>query len=79
MIEFCTCGSLIVDGKCTNRNCAHRIASDAAEAKKPRKSAARKPKEATAKTTPATAKAATKAPAKKTAAPKPKKEKAAVA
>lgn len=24
LAEFCECGSLIIDGRCTNKNCVHR-------------------------------------------------------
>nr|WP_010245783.1 hypothetical protein [Acetivibrio cellulolyticus] len=26
MAEFCTCGSLVLDGSCTNKNCSNRAA-----------------------------------------------------
>lgn len=25
MLEFCTCGSLIINGKCSNKNCEYRV------------------------------------------------------
>ena len=25
MAEFCTCGSLVVNSQCTNKNCVHRV------------------------------------------------------
>ena len=28
MIEFCTCGSMMIDGKCSNKKCEHRIRAD---------------------------------------------------
>jgi hypothetical protein len=27
MVEFCTCGSLIINDSCTNKNCANKPAS----------------------------------------------------
>ena len=39
MLNFCTCGSLIVDGKCSNKKCEHRINSDIQAPKKTRKAA----------------------------------------
>lgn len=29
MAEFCTCGSLMIDGSCTNKNCVHRAVKGA--------------------------------------------------
>lgn len=39
MAEFCECGSLMIDGRCTNKNCVHRgdVKADA----KSRKSSSR--------------------------------------
>ncbi len=36
MAEFCTCGSLMLDGSCTNKNCSNKSAGkhSAASAKK---------------------------------------------
>ena len=28
MAEFCTCGSLIINGKCSKKNCIHRAAAE---------------------------------------------------
>lgn len=52
MAEFCTCGSLIINGSCTNRNCSNKKSTVKASSKKS-KSANRKSSAAsgTAKTT----------------------------
>ncbi|HOM03303.1 MAG TPA: hypothetical protein PLH43_10810 [Acetivibrio sp.] len=35
MAQFCTCGSLIINDSCTNKNCSNRVASKlSASAKK---------------------------------------------
>lgn len=33
MVEFCTCGSLIINDSCTNKNCSNRPASKPATKK----------------------------------------------
>ena len=35
MAEFCECGSLVVDGRCTNKSCALRAAANPTAPKKP--------------------------------------------
>lgn len=33
MIEFCTCGSIITDGQCTNKNCTYKAHSASVQSK----------------------------------------------
>ena len=40
MAEFCTCGSIVINGQCTNKNCINRVAS--AKVPKVRKTAVKK-------------------------------------
>ncbi|MEN6314307.1 MAG: hypothetical protein ABFD25_08690 [Clostridiaceae bacterium] len=35
MTEFCECGSLILDGRCSNKNCSLRAAAKPTAGKKP--------------------------------------------
>lgn len=35
MAEFCECGSLVIDGRCTNKSCTLRAAESPASPKKP--------------------------------------------
>lgn len=39
MPEFCSCGSIIINGNCSNRNCAHRTAGKSEGKKKAPKKA----------------------------------------
>ena len=34
LAEFCTCGSLMLDGSCTNKNCVNKSAGKSASAAK---------------------------------------------
>ncbi|WP_038289725.1 hypothetical protein [Acetivibrio straminisolvens] len=34
MAQFCTCGSLIINDSCTNKNCSNRVASKLSSAAK---------------------------------------------
>ncbi|NLL07195.1 MAG: hypothetical protein GX270_15760 [Clostridiaceae bacterium] len=36
MAEFCTCGSLMLEGSCTNKNCVNKTAGKSTTAKKTR-------------------------------------------
>jgi hypothetical protein len=33
MLEFCTCGSIIIDGQCTNKNCSYKAQSGSVQTK----------------------------------------------
>ncbi|HEX2946259.1 MAG TPA: hypothetical protein VHT96_09935 [Clostridia bacterium] len=35
MAEFCECGSLVIDGRCTNKSCSLRAGASPTTAKKP--------------------------------------------
>ncbi len=48
MAEFCTCGSLMIEGSCTNKNCVNKVGKSTT-AKKTR--AKKDPSEAKPKTT----------------------------
>lgn len=66
MAEFCECGSLVIDGRCSNKNCSLRAAGNPASEKKTSSRAKAAVKKAgTAKI--GTVKAAAKAPSSRRA------------
>lgn len=50
MAEFCSCGSLVIGGKCTNKNCSLRALEKSTEKKSASTRAKKTDKAATAKT-----------------------------
>lgn len=45
MAEFCTCGSIVLNGHCTNKNCSNKSSAKSTTAKAPRKAAGSATKE----------------------------------
>lgn len=46
MAEFCTCGSIVIGGHCTNKNCTFKSAAKSATAKPAAKKGRQEKKEA---------------------------------
>lgn len=42
MAEFCNCGSLMINGSCTNKNCSNKLAKAPAKPRQPRKASVAK-------------------------------------
>ena len=45
LAEFCTCGSIVINDHCTNKNCSNKAASKSASAKASKKAASTATKE----------------------------------
>ncbi|PYG86882.1 hypothetical protein LY28_02706 [Ruminiclostridium sufflavum DSM 19573] len=63
MLEYCKCGSLMINGSCTHKGCSNNLASQAkAKATRAKASAIKKPVKAAASTAAGTPAKSTKVP-----------------